>query len=282
MLILSLLDPQQSQVIQQWRFEQEPLVRIGRAYDNQVVINSDLISRYHLEIHQIQPQQWQLISKGANGTFFQGKRIEQLILSSSIDIQLAQGGPRLKFELLPTAKIETLQISAIAQSPNPELPNSFSNEPDSRINILETILGGLNAQFSVSFLNQRKAEIHERLAAIQTLQVKLKAEINLGEKNSQYSENLLKILLENYEDLEFQRKSLKEFQPRIEEVQQLLETFQQHLEANATVAQQLPTQSTRVEQLIEGVRQQLQDLDQELGRIHAQHLLDSAKRIFSL
>jgi hypothetical protein len=274
MLILSLLDPQQSQVIQQWRFEQEPLVRIGRAYDNQVVINSDLISRYHLEIHQIQPQQWQLISKGANGTFFQGKRIEQLILSSSIDIQLAQGGPRLKFELLPTAKIETLQISAIAQSPNPELPNSFSNEPDSRINILETILGGLNAQFSVSFLNQRKAEIHERLAAIQTLQVKLKAEINLGEKNSQYSENLLKILLENYEDLEFQ--------PRIEEVQQLLETFQQHLEANATVAQQLPTQSTRVEQLIEGVRQQLQDLDQELGRIHAQHLLDSAKRIFSL
>jgi serine/threonine-protein kinase len=53
MLILSLLDPQQSQVIQQWRFEQEPLVRIGRAYDNQVVINSDLISRYHLEIHQI-------------------------------------------------------------------------------------------------------------------------------------------------------------------------------------------------------------------------------------
>jgi len=282
MLIFSLLETQQSKTLQQWQFEKDSLVRIGRASDNHAVIDNDLISRYHLELHQIQPQQWQLISKGTNGTFFKGQRIDKLILSTGLEVQLAQGGPWLKFELSPAAETETPPISIIAKLPSPEPPIIDPTESDFYISQLEIILSGLNVQFSKSFLSQRKEEINKRLGEIQKLLTKLKEAVNLVEKNSQYPEILFKSLSEAYEDLELQKQTLKEFQPRLEEVQQLLEEFQKHLESNVAVAQQLPTQKTRVAKLIETVQQQLDELDQELGRIHAQHLLNSAKRSLSL
>ncbi|MEA5536615.1 AAA family ATPase [Crocosphaera sp. XPORK-15E] len=190
MLIFSLFDPQQSKTLQQWQFEQEDLVRIGRASDNNAVINNDLISRYHLELHQIQPQQWQLISKGTNGTFFKGQRIEQLMLSTGIEVQLTQGGPWLKFELSPTAETETLPIFIIVKPPNPESPTIDPTGSDSHISQLEIFLTGLNAQFSRSFLSQRKEEINKRLGEIQKLQTELKEAVNLVEKNSQYPKKL--------------------------------------------------------------------------------------------
>lgn len=265
MLILYLLDPQQSQTLQQWQFAQESLVRIGRANDNDVVISSDLISRYHVELHQIQPQQWQLISKGTNGTFYQGKQIDQLMVSSAMQVQLAKGGLWLKFEL-PLTVTKPL----------------ISTEPDPRIGQLETILSGINAQFPREFLSQRQGEIDKRLGTIQELQAKLKEAIKLAEKTSQDQDIVLKILSETHEDLELQKQVLQQLISRIEEYQQLLEDFQKHIDSNELLAQKLPNCDTRVDQLMQTVQQQLKELDQELGRVHAQHLLNSAKRSFSL
>lgn len=264
MLILSLLDSQKSKTLQRWQFEKEPLVNIGRANDNHVVINDDLISRRHVELHQIAPLQWQLISKGTNGSFCKGQQIDKLMLSSGIEVQLAKGGPWLKFELLSTSKTQ-------------QIPSYESNSND-----LETILIGLNAQFSKTCLRERQEETNRHIGQIQKLQTQIKEEITWLKKQSECPENLLKVLLDTNKYLEDKKQNLKELLTRIEEVKELLEQFQIHLECDQNVAKQLPNQETRVEQLIETIKEQLEELDQELGRIHSEHLLESAKRIFSL
>jgi len=99
---LSLLHPQQTTLLQQWQFDNESVIRIGRAPDNQVVLNSPLVSRRHLELRQISAKNgnvWQLINQGTNGTFLDGILVSQSLVADGSLIQLAKGGPTLKFQL---------------------------------------------------------------------------------------------------------------------------------------------------------------------------------------
>jgi serine/threonine-protein kinase len=111
MLILTLLDPQQHTPIKQWRFEQESLIRIGRALDNHVVLTDPLVSRKHLELQRIPasgaapPAQpcWRMVNYSSNGTFLNGSLAAQGILPEAALLQLAQGGPVLQVQFLAAA-----------------------------------------------------------------------------------------------------------------------------------------------------------------------------------
>jgi serine/threonine-protein kinase len=112
MVILTLLHPQQHTPLKQWRFETESLIRIGRASDNHVILEDLLVSRFHLELRQIsspsiqagfqEQSQWHLINHSSNGTFVDGCVTSQGIVSDNAMIQLAQGGPLLRFQVLTT------------------------------------------------------------------------------------------------------------------------------------------------------------------------------------
>ncbi|MEC4816181.1 MAG: FHA domain-containing serine/threonine-protein kinase [Scytonema sp. PMC 1069.18] len=107
MVTLTLLEPQKKTPLQQWNFENEVVIRIGRSAENDIVLNDSLVSRYHLELRQMSSPQvsnfqggsWQAISKGTNGTFLNGVLINQSWLPDNCLLQLAQGGPLLKFQL---------------------------------------------------------------------------------------------------------------------------------------------------------------------------------------
>ncbi len=101
MVTLTLLHPQQNTALQQWRFEHESAIRIGRAPDNHVILNDSLVSRHHLELRclNFNEQSWQLISQGTNGTFLNGVLVSSQILPDGSLIQLAKGGPLLKFQV---------------------------------------------------------------------------------------------------------------------------------------------------------------------------------------
>ncbi len=104
-ITLILLDPNQRTPIQQWTFEQESTIRVGRSADNQVVLSDDLVSRHHLELRKIgyssQGELWQLFSQGSNGTFLDGKLVCLSLLPDSSMIQLAPAGPLLRFQTKP-------------------------------------------------------------------------------------------------------------------------------------------------------------------------------------
>ncbi|PMB25577.1 FHA domain-containing serine/threonine-protein kinase [Fischerella thermalis] len=106
MVILTLLEPQQKTPLQEWHFENESVIRIGRSADNHVVLTDTLVSRHHLELRQISSGydggSWQVISKGTNGTFLNGVLVTQSPVPNDSLLQLARGGPILKFHIQQT------------------------------------------------------------------------------------------------------------------------------------------------------------------------------------
>ncbi|MFN3360274.1 MAG: FHA domain-containing protein [Pseudanabaenaceae cyanobacterium] len=107
-ITVNLLHPSNLSVVQSWSFPSESVVRIGRSADNEVVLYSSVVSRYHLELHYVN-NQWELHNKGANGTFWEEKPISKQKVVDGMVIRLASSGPKLQLCLddrppLPTPK----------------------------------------------------------------------------------------------------------------------------------------------------------------------------------
>jgi serine/threonine-protein kinase len=99
-LSLTLLESQKQVPLQQWYFENESLIRVGRSADNDVVLTDNLVSRYHLEIRRNSSGDgWQVVSHGTNGTFLNGVLIHQSQLPDNSLLQLAKGGPMLQCQM---------------------------------------------------------------------------------------------------------------------------------------------------------------------------------------
>lgn len=100
-VVLTLIDLPERRPLQMWRFEDAPVIRVGRATDNDVVISHSLISRHHLELRSPpEPNQpWQLVSTGRNGTFLNGLLTCGGPVRDGALIQLAHNGPLLQFQL---------------------------------------------------------------------------------------------------------------------------------------------------------------------------------------
>lgn len=131
-MLLILLDPKTQMPLQQWHFPNESIVRIGRAPENHVIIADPLVSRQHLELRKIDTatsSTWLLVNQGTNGTFINGVLTPQGIVTDGSLIQLARGGPILKFQIEPSAisspgrpmpnGIATPQASACTHAGNP-------------------------------------------------------------------------------------------------------------------------------------------------------------------
>lgn len=104
-VVLTLLHPQHPTPLRQWQFFRESRIRIGRAIDNQVVLNDRRVSRHHLELLRLEDApddrpSWQVTNHSTNGTFLQGDRVLQRVLPSDCLLELARGGPRLRFQIL--------------------------------------------------------------------------------------------------------------------------------------------------------------------------------------
>jgi len=97
-ITLSLLHPSKNIPLQNWSFEDESTIRIGRAPDNQVILYSAVVSRHHVELRR-KGLQWEIINLGTNGTYLDGKRIEQVNAQHGTVFRLAQSGPHLQVNL---------------------------------------------------------------------------------------------------------------------------------------------------------------------------------------
>ncbi len=94
MITLLLLNPNPVVPSLRWEFEDESTIRIGRASDNDVVIGGSVVSRYHLELWNSNPQ-WEVINLGANGTYVNGKPISQMPVFDGMVLRLGSSGPQI-------------------------------------------------------------------------------------------------------------------------------------------------------------------------------------------
>ncbi|MBV9388523.1 MAG: FHA domain-containing protein [Chroococcidiopsidaceae cyanobacterium CP_BM_ER_R8_30] len=95
MITVLLLHPSQFTLVQSWVFENEPVIRIGRATDNQVVLYSAVVSRRHAELRGA-GRSWEMVNLSANGTYLDGKPISQLPVVDGVIVRLASSGPQLQ------------------------------------------------------------------------------------------------------------------------------------------------------------------------------------------
>jgi len=97
-ITLNLLHPLNSTAMQKWSFDSDPIIRIGRAEDNHVVLYSSVVSRYHLEIRQ-QDKKWEIVGLGTNGTYVDGQLVAHAPVVDGIVVRLAASGPKLQISL---------------------------------------------------------------------------------------------------------------------------------------------------------------------------------------
>ncbi|MEG3909325.1 FHA domain-containing protein [Microcoleus sp. w1-18aA5] len=98
MITLTLLHPIQSVPVQSWCFESEPVVRIGRSNDNDVIIYSAVVSRHHVELWN-HANGWEIINFGANGTYVDDRPIAQVSVVDGMTIRLGNSGPKIRIRV---------------------------------------------------------------------------------------------------------------------------------------------------------------------------------------
>lgn len=74
------------------------MIRIGRSTDNQVILYSAVVSRHHVELRRV-GSEWEVINLGTNGTYLNGKRITQMMISDGAVIRLARSGPNIQIRM---------------------------------------------------------------------------------------------------------------------------------------------------------------------------------------
>lgn len=102
-ITLSLLHPIDKTPVQSWTFEEEPVVRIGRSVNNDVILYSAVVSRHHVELRQTE-NGWEIHNIGSNGTYLAGQRIEHKPVQDGLVIRLARSGPNIQINLTRQTK----------------------------------------------------------------------------------------------------------------------------------------------------------------------------------
>jgi serine/threonine-protein kinase len=97
-ITLVLLHPLQGTPVQTWTFQDESVIRLGRAHDNHVVLLSAVVSRHHVEVKR-NGNEWEVINLGTNGTYIDGKRVDKVSVEDGITIRLARSGPKIQINL---------------------------------------------------------------------------------------------------------------------------------------------------------------------------------------
>jgi RNA polymerase sigma factor (sigma-70 family) len=90
-----------------WLFTEGQTVRVGRSADNDVVLSSSRVSRFHLTLFH-DGRQWQCTSEGSNGTHCDGQPMSHAVLYDSVVLELGPPGPKLYCEVLHEVSDETL------------------------------------------------------------------------------------------------------------------------------------------------------------------------------
>ena len=109
---LQLLDSALGHPLQIWDCSGLDRVTIGRAPENDISVVDPHVSRLHVELICTSGTWW-LYSRGRNGTWIHGTRVEELVVAHRTIFQLGSSGPMMQF----------LAHEVMSESPSATLDN---------------------------------------------------------------------------------------------------------------------------------------------------------------
>ncbi|QEH32003.1 FHA domain protein [Aquisphaera giovannonii] len=109
-IALYLLESPQSHPLQYWAFEQGHLVRIGRSWDNDVVLSTPYVSRAHAYIH-FDSGDWYVTSISEQGVLCSSRKFRTLKLLDGVIFRLGQAGPHLRFSNADAGALDATTLS---------------------------------------------------------------------------------------------------------------------------------------------------------------------------
>ena len=127
MITLTLLHPVKQTPVQVWTFADESVIRIGRSTDNQVILYSAVVSRYHVELRRTGAH-WEVVNLGTNGTYLDGKRINHESIKDGAVIRLARSGPNIQIRMGEVAPENRSATSPVLRMPTQQ-PQDFPMIP---------------------------------------------------------------------------------------------------------------------------------------------------------
>jgi len=98
-IALELLSPTECSLQQNWLFNDETVIRIGRANDNHISLDNSAISEYHTMLWGYD-NEWKIVNLSCNGTYLDNKPVTHALLRHGAIIRLATSGPWLRFRYL--------------------------------------------------------------------------------------------------------------------------------------------------------------------------------------
>lgn len=93
---IRLLDVADDEQISEWTFAPGADISIGRATDQSVQIRDQRVSREHASVQHLDGV-WKYTNQGRNGTYVEGKRLDQFDIMFNDTVQLGKRGPKLRF-----------------------------------------------------------------------------------------------------------------------------------------------------------------------------------------
>ncbi|WP_421656501.1 FHA domain-containing protein [Leptothermofonsia sp. ETS-13] len=96
---LELIYPSGLTSLQNWTFENESVIRIGRDSNNHVVLHSKVVSRFHAMLWGF-GNEWKIVNLSSNGTYLNNAPVPHALLTTGTIIRLAPSGPQIRFRLL--------------------------------------------------------------------------------------------------------------------------------------------------------------------------------------
>ena len=100
------------------------MIRIGRATDSHVILYSAVVSRHHAELYRTAAG-WVIKSLGTNGTYLDGRRIQDMAVDNGVVIRLARSGPNIQIHIS-----ENSGEPAPSPPANPELLDNSRDRVD--------------------------------------------------------------------------------------------------------------------------------------------------------
>lgn len=136
-ITLTLLHPTQSISMQNWTFETESVIRVGRSTDNDVVLYSAVVSRRHIEIRR-SGSEWEVVNLGTNGTYITDKAVAKTPVVDGMVIRLAKTGPKIQINVAPEESPIKRQLrelqKAFAESQQPAIKEKDATNKDTVVN----------------------------------------------------------------------------------------------------------------------------------------------------